>query len=114
MVRPQNKQIYFLPDVVFTCHPDDLDLQGYEVKHPTIIVEVLSESTEIYDRVKKWEQYRKIPSLRHYLLVSQHRYQVEMFSRAHEHALFYYQCFDTIDEVIAFPDLGFEMAIKEV
>jgi Uma2 family endonuclease len=65
MVRPQNKQIYFLPDVVFTCHPDDLDLQGYEVKNPRIIVEVLSESTEIYDRVKKWEQYRKIKSLRH-------------------------------------------------
>ncbi len=114
MVRPQNKQIYFLPDVVFTCHPDDLDLQGYEVKYPVIIVEVLSESTEIYDRVRKWEQYRKIPSLCHYLLVSQHRYKVEMFSRTHEHALYYYQCFDTYDGMIAFPDLGFEMGMKEV
>ena len=114
MVRPHNKEIYFLPDVAFTCHPDDLDLQGYEVKHPSIIVEVLSDSTEIYDRSQKWEQYRKIKSLRHYLLVSQNRYQVEMYSCAQEHALFSYQWFDGIEQVIPFPDLGFEMAMKDV
>jgi Uma2 family endonuclease len=114
MVRPQNQQIYFLPDVVMTCHPDDLDMQAYEVKNPSIIVEVLSDSTELYDRSQKWEQYRKIKSLRHYLLVSQHQYQVEMFSRTHEHALFYYQSFDGIEAVIPFPDLGFEMGMKEV
>ena len=114
LVRSTNNQIFFLPDVVFTCHPNDLDLEGYEIKHPSIIVEVLSESTQLYDRTQKWEQYRKIKSLRHYLLVSQQRYQVEMFSRSHEHALFFYQCFDGLEAIIPFPDLGFEIGMQEV
>ncbi|MCU0374545.1 MAG: Uma2 family endonuclease [Chitinophagaceae bacterium] len=114
MVRPANKQIYFLPDVVFTCNPDDLDPQAYQINHPTLIVEVLSESTELHDRVKKWEQYRTIRSLRHFLLVSQQRYQVEMYSRSHEHALFYYQCFDGLEGIITFPDLGFNLPMQEV
>ena len=114
MVRSTNNEIFFLPDVVFTCHPDDLVLQGFEVKHPTIIVEVLSDSTELYDRTQKWEQYRKIKSLRHYLLVSQKKYEVEMYSRTHEHALFYYQSFNWPEQIISFSDLGFNMALKDI
>lgn len=114
MVRPANKQIYFLPDVVMTCHPDDLDPQAHQINHPTLIVEVLSESTELHDRVKKWEQYRSLKSLRHFLLVSQLRYQVEIYSRSHEHALFYYQWFDGLEGLITFPDLGFDLPMQEV
>jgi hypothetical protein len=42
------------------------------------------------------------------------RYLVEIYSRTHEQALFSYQWFDEIDQVIPFPDLGFEMQMKEV
>lgn len=104
---------YFLPDVIFNCHPVDIVAEKY-IQHPSIIVEVLSESTEIYDRSQNWEQYRKIKSLRHYLLVSQNKYQVEMYSRAHEFDVYYYQCFDGLKSIIPFPDLGFKLAMRDV
>ena len=49
--------------------------------NPSVIVEVLSEATEAYDRGKKFEHYRQIPSLREYLLVSQYEAHVELISR---------------------------------
>jgi len=49
--------------------------------NPTLIAEVLSDSTEAYDRGKKFENYRKIPSLREYLLVSQKEPVVERFTK---------------------------------
>jgi len=52
--------------------------------NPSLIVEVLSDSTEAYDRGDKFALYRQIPSLREYLLVSQHRVQVELFSRGED------------------------------
>ncbi len=49
--------------------------------NPTLLVEVLSPSTEAYDRGRKFEQYRKIESLRQYLLVSSDRVSVELYTR---------------------------------
>ena len=48
---------------------------------PRIIVEVLSRSTEAYDRGDKWESYQRLPSLSDYLLVSQTARQIEHFQR---------------------------------
>jgi len=45
------------------------------------VVEVLSDSTESYDRGLKFEHYRMIPELRHYLLLSQHRAHAELYTR---------------------------------
>lgn len=52
------------------------------VTNPTVVVEVLSPSTEDYDRGEKREHYQRIPSLNHYVLVAQDRRRVEVFSRA--------------------------------
>ena len=49
--------------------------------NPTVIFEVLSESTEAYDRGVKFGHYRRIPSLREYVLVSQDRMLVERYTR---------------------------------
>jgi Uma2 family endonuclease len=49
--------------------------------NPDVIVEVLSESTEAYDRGKKFEHYRQIPSLKQYVLIAQDRHSVEVFTR---------------------------------
>ncbi len=52
--------------------------------NPTVVVEVLSPSTEAYDRGRKFEQYRRIASLREYLLVSQESPLIERFAREGE------------------------------
>jgi Uma2 family endonuclease len=66
------KNVYYpYPDLILTCHPEDLK-EHYLVKNPSLLVEVLSKTTADYDRTFKWQRYRKIPSLQHYLLVSQY------------------------------------------
>jgi Uma2 family endonuclease len=104
---------FFLPDVVITCDKSDFESEK-SIKNPSIIVEVLSDSTELYDRSKKWEQYRKIKSLQYYLLVSQNEYSVNMYHRPNESTLFYYQSFSGLDASISFTTMGFELSLKEI
>lgn len=54
-----------------SCDPDD-QRENQQLHKLLLIVEVLSPSTEAYDRGLEFNQYKKLPSLRHYLLVSQH------------------------------------------
>jgi Uma2 family endonuclease len=49
--------------------------------NPTVLMEVLSDSTESYDRGAKFGHYRKIPSVIEYLLVAQHEYRIEQYVR---------------------------------
>jgi len=70
------------PDLVAFCDaPEFYDGRRDVLLNPTLIVEVLSDSTEAYDRGDKFSLYRQILSLREYLLVFQHRVHVELFHR---------------------------------
>ena len=76
---------YTYPDVVVTCHaPRFEDGQSDTLLNPQVICEVLSKSTEAYDRGKKFEHYRQIPSLREYVLIAQDSCQIERFCRDSE------------------------------
>ncbi|MBF0304245.1 MAG: Uma2 family endonuclease [Alphaproteobacteria bacterium] len=68
------------PDVVATCAA--WSLKDSVVAEPLVIVEVLSDSTERADRGRKWFAYQVIPSLRHYLLLSQDAPSLELYSRS--------------------------------
>lgn len=72
------------PDVSMVCGPierDPADPSGETITNPTLIVEVLSPSTEEVDRGGKWQDYQRIPSLREYVLVSQSHPRVEWYCR---------------------------------
>lgn len=74
--------LYTYPDAVVTCEePRFEDDQLDTLLNPQVIIEVLSESTEKYDRGKKFEHYRQIESLTDYVLIAQDHAQVERFSR---------------------------------
>lgn len=74
--------MYTYPDVVVACEePRFEDKQVDTLLNPTVIVEVLSPSTELYDRTDKFAHYRKLPSLAEYVLVSQDKMRVEQYSR---------------------------------
>jgi Uma2 family endonuclease len=74
--------LYTYPDVTAICgEPEFEDDHRDTLLNPTVIIEVLSDSTEAYDRGKKFEHYRGIISLSDYLLVAQDRPEVEHFSR---------------------------------
>lgn len=67
-VQIQSKQKYFYPDVVVTC--DECDRNDPQmISYPCLIIEVLSPSTEAFDRGFKFSQYRKFASLQEYVLV---------------------------------------------
>jgi len=70
------------PDVSIVCSPLQRDPEDTNsIVNPVVLVEVLSDSTEAYDRGEKFAHYRCIPSLRDYLLVSQHAARIDHYRR---------------------------------
>ncbi|MDA1052221.1 MAG: Uma2 family endonuclease [Planctomycetota bacterium] len=80
-VKVDRKGLYTYPDVVTACAPGFEDDELDTLINPRVIVEVLSKSTEGYDRGTKFEMYRRLPSLQDYVLVSQDKMHVEHFQR---------------------------------
>jgi Uma2 family endonuclease len=81
-VRVSPQGLYAYPDVVVVCgEPKLADRRNDILLNPTVIIEVLSPSTEAYDRGFKFHQYQLIESLREYGLVSQTEARVEIFRR---------------------------------
>lgn len=80
LIRSANAGEY--PDLVALCgEPEVLDDRCDVLLNPSLIVEVLSASTEAYDRGDKLTLYRQIPSLKEYLMVSQNRMDIEQYTR---------------------------------
>ena len=74
--------LFTYPDVVVVCGQAQFDDSHRDtLLNPTLIVEVLSDSTEAYDRGRKFEHYRKLESLAEYVLIAQHRPHVESYRR---------------------------------
>jgi Uma2 family endonuclease len=76
----QGRSRFYYPDLLVTCDPRDLE-DKYVKRHYKLIVEVLSESTEAFDRGKKFEDYRRSDALEEYLLVAQDRVRGDVFRR---------------------------------
>lgn len=71
---------YFYPDILVTCDPRDRE-NALEKHFPCLIVEVLSDSTEAYDRGDKFADYQALGSLQEYVLINSKRRRVECFRR---------------------------------
>jgi Uma2 family endonuclease len=84
-VRVTAAGLYTYPDVVVVCgEPQFADDTLDTLLNPAVIVEVLSESTETYDRGRKFELYRSLESLAEYLLIDSRRVSAELFTRQPE------------------------------
>ena len=84
-VMASNASLYAYPDVTVVCDPPQfLENRQDTLLNPTLIIEVLSPSTEAYDRGRKFERYRTIESLRQYLLIAQDRIQADLYTRQSE------------------------------
>ena len=104
---------YPYPDVVVTCAPEDIS-GTYIVRHPSILVEVLSKSSANYDRDFKLRRYKEIPSLNYYMLVSQYDCYVELYTRTAQEGIWTYQSFDSMESVISFGLLDFTMPVSAI
>ena len=71
------------PDVSVVCGElKTADIDRNAITNPILIVEVLSDSTEAYDRGEKFSHYRRLPTLREYLLLSQHQPRIESYRKS--------------------------------
>ncbi len=75
----QTWKAYYYPDIMVTCDPSDS--HSHFKERPSLVVEVLSPSTESTDRREKMLAYRTLPSLREYVLVATDKRQVECYRR---------------------------------
>ena len=96
-VQVSPKSIYYYPDVIVSCDPEDLNARKF-IQNPKLIVEVLSPGTSAKDRGEKFTYYLKIPSLQEYILIDSETISVERYSRGEGRMWLYYpyQAGDTI------------------
>lgn len=81
-VRSRTTEACFYPDLTVVCNDAEFeDDEQDTLLNPVLIVEVLSPSTEGYDRGAKFAHYRRIESLREYVLIAQDRYSIERYLR---------------------------------
>ena len=81
-VKVQASGLCTYPDLSVVCGQDLIEDEHDDVLlNPTVIIEILSDSLEAYDRGRKFELYRGLASLREYVLVSQHKPLIENFVR---------------------------------
>ncbi len=104
---------YHYPDIAVVCgKPEFEDGQMDTLLNPTVLVEILSSSTEAYDRGDKFAAYRKIQSLREYLLVSQDKPLIERYVRQGD--AWVLTEIDGLEGVVSLDAIGCVLAMSEV
>lgn len=106
--------LYTYPDIAIVCGKAEFEDRELDILiNPRVIIEVLFESTEKYDRGTKFEQYRRIPSLQEYVLVSQERPVVERFVRQADGSWNVNE-YSGLDATIEFASLPAKVALAEI
>lgn len=92
-----SETVRYYPDVTVSCDPRDTQAIKHDLYYPRLVIEVLSPSTELRDRTEKLAQYQKHPTVEEYVLVSQDRPAVEIYTRNGKKLV--YQMFEASEEV---------------
>jgi Uma2 family endonuclease len=112
-VRVPATGLYTYPDVSVVCGGAELEDAHHDtLLNPRVIFEVLSESTESYDRGRKFDNYRTIPTLLEYVLVSQTEALVEHYARQKDGTWVLRVL--RAGDVLALPAVGCEIAVDEI
>ena len=104
---------YFYPDVSVVCdtprfEDDVLDI----LLNPIVVVEVLSQSTEVYDRGEKFRRYQLLESLQEYILISQERVQVERYQ--HQVEKWQSQVLTSIEDTMKLVSVNAEIPLHQI
>lgn len=104
--RIESLNRFYYPDVMVTCDPRDRETSTYK-RFPSLIVEVLSDSTEAFDRGDKFIDYQELESLREYVLINTKRQRVECF-RCNEQGLWVLQSYTPQQKTFRLDSVDFE------
>jgi Uma2 family endonuclease len=113
-VRIPATGLYTYPDIAVVCgEPRFEDEYEDTLLNPILILEVLSRSTETYDRGRKFEQYRTLESLQEYVLVSQDQPRVEQFIRQ-DGNVWLFKDIAGLEQVVSLASVACEIALSEI
>ena len=113
---------YFYPDVVVVCEEPRFEDDVFDILlNPIILVEVLSDSTEAYDRGEKFSHYRHLVSLQEYILVSQDKVLVERYRREKKHGTapvttkdWIFTAFQALEDILPLTAIQCELPLQEI
>jgi Uma2 family endonuclease len=112
-VKVSSTGLYTYPDITVAC--GDILFEDAEIDtliNPNVIVEVLSPSTEAYDRGEKFAHYRRLESLQEYVLVSQDRVRIEYYVRQGTQWVFSEA--STLDETVRLGSIGCDLILRDI
>ena len=104
---------YFYPDVTVVCSEPCFEDDAFDTLiNPQVIIEVLSPSTENYDRVEKFAHYRQSESLQEYILISQAQVRVEHYLRQGQQWI--RSELRALENVLPLPSIGAELSLSQI
>jgi Uma2 family endonuclease len=114
-IKKDQKERFYYPDIMVTCQPKDRETPTYK-QFPIVIIEVLSDSTEAFDRGDKFIDYQSIDSLMEYILINTRQPRLDIFRRHADNWLFHsYSLSDNSKETIFTIDsLNFQAKIATI
>lgn len=113
-VKVEATGLYTYPDIVVACGERQFEDDVVDtLLNPVVIIEVLSDSTEAYDRGRKFAHYRKIDSLSEYVLIAQDRCHVERYERQPDHHWLLSEV-DNREASIELPSIECRLAVADV
>lgn len=113
-VKAPAARSYVYPDVVVVCGEPQLEDDYFDtLLNPTLVVEVLSKSTESYNRLAKSAYYRTIESLVEYLLVAQEEYRVEQYVKQAD-GRWLLSDVRSLESVIDLKSIGCSLALRDL
>ena len=113
-VKMEEIQKYTYPDVVVSCDPEAFEDESNDVLlNPMVIFEILSDSTEAYDRGEKFAHYQLLDSLVEYILISQYFCRVEKFQRRADNA-WIYSAFQNMEDIVKLEAVSCELPVSEI
>jgi Uma2 family endonuclease len=109
-----SRRMYAYPDVLVVCGKPLLADEHQDILlNPTVILEVLSPSTEKYDRGVKFQQYRTIDSLRDYVLVAQDAVLIEHYTRDDANA-WTFRDYQSLQAELKIPSIGVSLPLSRI
>ncbi|MFW6357975.1 MAG: Uma2 family endonuclease [Chroococcales cyanobacterium] len=110
-VQVSSHNIYYYPDIVVSCDPQDLNARKF-IEKPKLIVEVLSPTTKGRDRGEKFIDYQTIPTLQEYVLIDSEKISVERFCRGEGRMWLYYPY--STGDIVSLSSIEFELPIEQI
>ncbi len=105
---------YTYPDMVVVCEEEEFEDENNDVLlNPIVIIEILSDSTEAYDRGDKFAHYQLLNSFTEYILVSQYFCRIEKFTRQDD-GTWIYSKYQSNDHVVKIESVNCELPVSEI